>query len=49
MRKTADGELYEFGVVVEGAFIGLGVRKVGDVDPEIAAAKARKSETSSDG
>ena len=47
VRKIADGELYEFGVVVEGVFVGLGVRKAGDIDPEIAAAKQRKAETSS--
>jgi hypothetical protein len=49
VRETADGELYEFGVVVDGVFIGLGVRKVGDVQAELDAAKQRKSEQTSAG
>jgi ribosomal protein S5 len=40
VREIAEGELYEFGVLVDGGFVGLGSRKAGDVKEAVAAAKA---------
>ncbi len=38
VRRTADGQSYQFGVNINGAFVVFGTRKTGGVDDQIALA-----------
>lgn len=44
LRKDSDAGMYEFGVVVDGVFIGFGARKTGGVDDDLARAAQAKAE-----
>lgn len=43
LRKRDDQGYYEFGVIVDGGFVSFGARKIGDVEPELEAAKAAQA------
>ncbi len=45
VRKTADGQWYEFGVWLDGAWVTIGNRKTGGVDDDIARAKDANAST----
>jgi hypothetical protein len=40
LRKTAQGDHYEAGVVADGVFVSLGAIKVGEFDARVAEAEA---------
>lgn len=38
MRRTADGQYYQFGVNVDGVFVAFAARKTGGIDDDLARA-----------
>lgn len=48
LRKDDNAGMYEFGVVVDGVFIGFGARKTGGIDDDLARAAAAKAAAGSD-
>lgn len=44
VRKDSSGSYYEFGVILDGAFVSLSARKTGGIDDDIARAKAAAEE-----
>lgn len=39
VRKDSSGEYFEFGVVLDGAFVSFAARKTGGINDDIARAK----------
>jgi hypothetical protein len=43
LRKDEGAGMYEFGVVIDGEFIGFGARKTGGIDGDLARGAANKA------
>lgn len=47
VRETGDGDYFEFGVILEGAFVSLAVVKRGQIEPELSERRAAAASSAS--